>query len=234
MFNHTLSNGQEVWLNVFTGVVIQEKRQTVTEVHQTAATRHYNPGTKDSPGSYSWEPGEVYSTSRLVHEVWLRNKKGVEELFDIGAFSVPVRMGHCVSVMSGGGSGREGYYFAARNHTSGKTNSSIWDRGPSVRGSWGFKVFWSCLPWLAGGVIALLAGVVIKHITDLWGFALTFSLPVAGVLVGVGVRLAPVKKMKALATEVEQIAAARLKALDNTEATTFAVPAGPAGDANPA
>lgn len=152
---HTLSNGQEVWIKMFTGVVLSsEKSETVT-VHE---------GMRLPDAKGNLQPGAIYSKTHNHHVVWLRADDGTEREVNIGDIGLPLREGHQVTVAGGHRSGEAaGPYFAARNHSTGEERCDLYKAVGSSIGEWKLKtgLGWHICGWALGcSILAFLATFV--------------------------------------------------------------------------
>lgn len=112
-----LSNKQNFWAVSFTGEVIQADRRTLTHVHEA-------PG--HSMGAKGYIPGPVYSSHSTLDEVWLRDDQGREHRYSSGKVTVPMRLGHRVTVLWGGAEHQsDGHYVGIHNHSTGERICSI-------------------------------------------------------------------------------------------------------------
>ncbi len=114
---YKLSNGQAFRLVTTTGTVLSTTRDHKLQIHQGAATI-LPQGTV--------LPGGITSSTRTTQEVWIKTSNGKEEAVKLESFTVPMREGHQISVVSGSPLGSEQQtVFGVRNHTADRTEARV-------------------------------------------------------------------------------------------------------------
>jgi hypothetical protein len=118
----TLSNGQQIWMDIVTGEVIESSVTPVTSIHQAAPTV-VSDGRKTTVVA-----GQIHSQTTQVGSLWLRTSDGAERSFDLMNNLVSARSGHRLSVVWGASVGHgEGPYFGTRNHTTASSKVNLFD-----------------------------------------------------------------------------------------------------------
>jgi hypothetical protein len=205
LIEHALSNGQRIRLVTLTGTVVGTQQDSWTSVNQGAATVL----SKDLV-----IPGQVYSTTHVKQEVWLRGADGKEQCVELAGFNIPAREGHVVSVLWGGPARREsGGCFGARNHTTGEVRCDVTVLGQSLK-EWKLKVGAgsSLALWTLGAALILSLwafsasrGGIDKKAAMALGAALVGGFVGLGAWVFVGSNLGPERRAVALTREINEL-----------------------------
>jgi hypothetical protein len=205
LVEHALSNGQRIRLATLTGTVVGTQQDSWTSVNQRAATVL----SKDLV-----IPGEVYSTTHVKQEVWLRGADGKEQCFELSGFNIPAREGHVVSVLWGGPARREsGGCFGAFNHTTGEVRCDVTVLGESLK-EWKLKVGAgnSLALWTSGTALLLALwafgasrGGIDNKAAMALGAALVGGFVGLGAWVFVGSNLGPERRAVALTREINEL-----------------------------
>lgn len=116
----TLADGRKFWIQSFTGMVIDDRKWSETEVWSTSAPGYVDPKTGFSHGGGQ----KIHSQSYDMKEFWLKGADGTEEKIRLVDFSVDYRVGHVLTVVWGGvESNSSGPYFSIANHTIGRKST---------------------------------------------------------------------------------------------------------------
>lgn len=94
-----LNNGKRVWVESFTGTVLETKAWSETSVSSTQ-----NVGYVHSSGVMVGGGTSVKSKTTEKREVWLRSADGVEKCFSFQNLALQTRAGHLMTVVRGGNS----------------------------------------------------------------------------------------------------------------------------------
>jgi hypothetical protein len=207
----TLSDGQSLWFQRFTGVIVEDSKRTETEItSSTWATRTPN-------GSYAQTL--VGSNLHRTHAIWLRSPEGQEREFSIPSHGFSARPSHDVTIVWGAAEGYgEGYHLLAINHTT----SGVWslpvveDPEPhliksfKLKNGWMTSLFhivaWTIVMLIAVRLLTILAGA---REPGVWmGLALCGPAEIGG-LIAAGVVLVRrgVRKMRRVAHCMDILAA---------------------------
>ncbi len=211
---HTLSNGQEVWLQTFTGEVLDQSKTSTVSVMQ---------GAPMVLSKTLVVQGQVQSQTHTDHELWLRGADGQERPIHMADIGLAARVGHTVTILWGCTEPNDaGHYFASRNHTTGEVRSDVLALQHELR-AWRLNVGAgsSFLAWVVGsaGMAALLGPLIPSGGLDT-RLAVALGGAVLGAFVGLalwatlGSNLGPERRARALTDEINALAHQRLSSAD--------------------
>lgn len=212
---HTLSNGQAIRLETFTGTVVSADKSSRTSVHQEAA---------EALSADTVIPGRIYSTTRTDQALWLRTADGKERSVTLRDLSLPVREGHLVSVLWGGPAHDERtYLFGAFNHTADALRCDVGVLKERLR-EWKLSIGTasSFMLWTFGlAAIGALWAYLGTDSSDRFGLA--FMAGFVGTFVGafvwtfVGFSFGPGRRALALTEEINELGGQALRARGKDE-----------------
>ncbi len=110
---HRLESGIEVELERLDGVVVDQREQAVTTIHQD--TQWYLDG--------SSAPGQISSAVSTLRSAWVCQAGGREHQFDFTELQVAARAGHPLTLVLGAVVGMERQLLAVCNHATGIVHS---------------------------------------------------------------------------------------------------------------
>jgi len=213
---HTLSNGQTVWLETMTGVVTEistredhHVRQTPSEVETSVVSVGGRSGI-----AVTTKGGQIYTETVTTSEAWLQMDDGHDKHVSLGQFQLAMRKGHRITLVKGGrADAPSAGCMAVSNH-----NTKLWNFNLDFANQqrWDFDLGQKkvVLIWiLSCGLLAALLYALTSRDPGSGGLIGFF---VFGSIIGLMSQMVPVAlfirgPLKSLEGEIEQLAKSRVR-----------------------